>query len=353
MTKKYTRGNQDVDTSFLTLEMTWHGINDKRVKDQVGSTSPDSVLEIIKGKTITYLVDDEQFKPFILLCAKALLNNKELLENLKQNTIKTAKQIRELARKNIEKIHTLSDKGISKLFIEIKKLQAECAMFGTVVAFADIDGGITNKLIEIIKKRKNLKHPIHIYTTVLGNPSEKSITGQAYNYIKQNKDKIIAIGEVDLDFSEGKESGKKQKEIFQKVIQLAEEIKKPLIVHTRKAEEDCIEMLESSGLRNVVFHCFTGNFKLVKKIEDKNWFLSIPPIILRSLHFQGIVQNVSISNLLTETDSPYLAPPPKTRNEPAFVKFSVERISEIKNLTIEETKNLLFKNFQNVFLKQF
>ena len=208
------------------------------------------------------------------------------------------------------------------------------------------------KALALAERFREIKPSLGLYPIDALTISEQELE-ENLGFIKQNKDKIIAIGEVGLDFSEGKESGKKQKEIFQKVIQLAEEIKKPLIVHTRKAEEDCIEMLESSGLRNVVFHCFTGNFKLVKKIEDKNWFLSIPPIILRSLHFQGIVQNVSISYLLTETDSPYLAPPPKTRNEPAFVKFSVERISEIKNLTIEETKNLLFKNFQNVFLKQF
>ena len=189
MTKKYTRGNQDVDTSFLTLEMTWHGINDKRVKDQVGSTPPDSVLEIIKNQIITYLVDEEQFKSFISVCAKALLNNKGLLENLKRNTIKTSKEIRELARKNIKKVNILSNEEISKLLLEIKRLQAECTMFGTVVAFADIWGEITNKLIEIIKNRKNLKQPLHIYTAVLGTPPEESLTEQAYNNIKENKDK--------------------------------------------------------------------------------------------------------------------------------------------------------------------
>jgi len=217
---------------------------------------------------------------------------------------------------------------------------------------AGLDLESNKKVLNLSSKFNIIKPSLGLYPTDAVKLTDEQIE-ENINFIRQNKDKIIAIGEVGLDFNEGRETEKKQKEIFQKIIQLAEEIKKPLIVHSRKAEEECIQMLESSSLKRVVFHCFNGNFKLVKKIEENKWYLSIPPIILRSLHFQGVVQLVSITNLLTETDSPYLAPPPKTRNEPAFVKFSVEKISEIKNLTFEDTKNLLFNNFQNIFLKQF
>ncbi len=207
------------------------------------------------------------------------------------------------------------------------------------------------KALELSNRFSIIKPSLGLYPTDAVKLTNEQIE-ETLNFIRQNKDKIIAIGEVGLDFNEGRETESKQREIFQKIIKLAEEIKKPVIVHSRKAEEKCIEILESSNLKRIIFHCFNGNFKLVKKIEENKWHLSIPPIILRSLHFQGVVQLVSINNLLTETDSPYLAPPPKTRNEPAFVKFSVEKISEIKNLTFEDTKSLLFRNFQNIFLKQ-
>src|SRR3989338_890632 len=193
---------------------------------------------------------------------------------------------------------------------------------------AGLDLESNKKVLNLSSKFNIIKPSLGLYPTDAVKLTDEQIE-ENINFIRQNKDKIIAIGEVGLDFNEGRETEKKQ-----------EEIKKPLIVHSRKAEEECIQMLESSSLKRVVFHCFNGNFKLVKKIEENKWYLSIPPIILRSLHFQGVVQLVSITNLLTETDSPYLAPPPKTRNEPAFVKFSVEKISEIKNLTFEDTKNL-------------
>jgi len=217
---------------------------------------------------------------------------------------------------------------------------------------AGLDLETNKKVLELAKKFSIIKPSLGVYPTDAIKLTNEELES-SLNFIRQNKENILAIGEVGLDFNEGKETEKQQREIFQKVINLAQELKKPLIVHSRKAEEECVQMLESSTLKKVIFHCFNGNFKLVKRIENKNWFLSIPPIILRSLHFQSIVNNVSIENLLTETDSPYLAPPPKTRNEPAFVKLAVERIAEIKNLTFEETQNLIFKNFQNIFLKQF
>ena len=111
-----------------------------------------------------------------------------------------------------------------------------------------------------------------------------------------------------------------------------------------------IEMMESTSLKKVDFHCFTGNFKLVKRIVDNGWFLSIPPNILRSLHFQGVVNMVPLSHVLTETDSPYLSPPPKQRNEPAFVVKAIEKIAELKEITVDECKKIVFMNYQKLFL---
>ena len=81
-------------------------------------------------------------------------------------------------------------------------------------------------------------------------------------FIQKNKDKIVAVGEVGLDYYLDKDNKKEQKEVFEKFIQLSEKIKKPIIVHSRKAEADAIDLLSSSKLKKVVMHCFSGNFKL-------------------------------------------------------------------------------------------
>jgi TatD DNase family protein len=104
-------------------------------------------------------------------------------------------------------------------------------------------------------------------------------------FIKENKDKILAIGEVGLDYTV-KEKEKEQKENLQKIIGLAEKIKKPIIMHTRKAEQDAIDLLESSKIKKVVLHCFSGKKKLVKKASDLGYYFSIPTNVVRAQNFQ-------------------------------------------------------------------
>ena len=169
-------------------------------------------------------------------------------------------------------------------------------------------------------------------------------------WIIKNKDKCAAIGEVGLDFNWGREHEKKQRENFQKIIDMAEKIKKPIIVHTRKAELECIEMLESSKIKNIVLHCFCGRKHLVKRAADHGWSFSIPPIIVRLQQFQIMADIVNISQLFTETDCPYLSPYPGQRNEPANVLESIKKIAEIKKFNVEETADSIFLNYQRMFL---
>lgn len=167
------------------------------------------------------------------------------------------------------------------------------------------------------------------------------------DFIRKNKSNISAISEVGLDFVDGESW--QQIEDFEKMIKLAEELKKPIIVHSRKAEQKCIEMLESSNLKKVLMHCFSGKKPLVKRIADNGWFLTAPTIVVRSQQFQDIVRNVPISQLFCETDSPYLSPYKGEWNEPSFVIESYKKIAEIKQMDINEVVNNIYMNWQKVF----
>ena len=169
-------------------------------------------------------------------------------------------------------------------------------------------------------------------------------------WIKENKDKCAAIGECGLDFNWGREKELEQKKVFQKVIDLAEKIDKPIVVHTRKAELEAVEMLESSNLKKIVLHCCMARKHLIKKAADNGWYFSIPPIITRLQHFQTMTDIVNINQLLTETDAPYLSPFPGERNEPAFVIETIKKIAEIKNFMPEEVANNIWVNYNRVFL---
>ena len=167
------------------------------------------------------------------------------------------------------------------------------------------------------------------------------------DFIRKNKNNIVAISEVGLDFVDGED--KQQIEDFEKMIKLAEELNKPIVVHLRKAEQKCIEILEGSKLKKIVMHCFCGKKSLVKRIEGNGWFLTAPTIIVRSQQFQDIVRNVPLSQLFCETDSPYLSPYKSQSNEPSYIIESYKKIAELKQMEATEIINNIYMNWQKVF----
>ncbi len=153
----------------------------------------------------------------------------------------------------------------------------------------------------------------------------------------------IAIGEVGIDYHYDDTHKKRMRDVFTKVLDLAEEIKKPLLIHSRKAEADVIELLEG---RSVVadMHCFGGSLKLAKRAAAMGCYFSIPATIVRATHFQRLVEEVPMEQLLTETDSPWLSPDREKKNEPANIVLVVKEIARIKGLSEEECARLLWEN---------
>jgi len=210
------------------------------------------------------------------------------------------------------------------------------------------------KVLDLAKKFDIFKPALGYYPVhVAEDPLEK--VEEEIEFIRKNKEKV-AIGEVGLDYkfedvnSSVDKTKSLQKKAFEKIIEVSEKTKKPLIIHSRKAELDVIEMLESSTLKNPVLHCFLGKKKLWQRATDNNYNFSIPVIITKLQQLQELVQYANINQLLTETDSPYLAPIPGERNTPANVSITAKKISEIKGFTEEETANNLFMNYQRLFL---
>ncbi len=168
-------------------------------------------------------------------------------------------------------------------------------------------------------------------------------------WIKKHKESIVAIGEVGMDFHWDKEQHRKQEDNFNAIIEFAKKIKKPLIVHSRAAEEKVIEVLEAQKAKRVVMHCFSGKKALVKKAIDLGFHFSIPANIERAQHFQTIVDITPIPQLLTETDSPWLGPIKDKESEPAFVAMTIKKIAQIKKLDEKEAALLIFKNYKELF----
>jgi len=199
--------------------------------------------------------------------------------------------------------------------------------------------------LELLKKSKNIRVALGFYPVHCEEVSKREFDKEI-EFIRANKDKIVAISEVGLDYKEGKDK-ELQKECFQKIIDLSKEIQKPLIVHSRNAELDAIEMLENSKIKDVVMHCFMGKKSLVKRIIKNNWYFSIPALVIKLEHFQNVVKLTD--NLLTETDAPFLSPVKGKPNEPAFVIEAIKKIAEVKNISLKQTEDLIYKNYQKLF----
>jgi len=168
-------------------------------------------------------------------------------------------------------------------------------------------------------------------------------------WIEENKDKCVAIGECGLDYNYVTDKKQEQIQVFKKVIKLTEKIDKPIILHTRKAEADVLEIVERSNLKKVILHCFNGRKHLIRKAAELGYFFSIPPIITRLQHFQTLVEIVPIEQLLTETDSPYLSPTAGERNEPANVQVTIKEIAKIKKIDEEKVAEIIWNNSKKLF----
>ena len=172
--------------------------------------------------------------------------------------------------------------------------------------------------------------------------------------IKNNK-KIIGVGETGLDFFYNHSDKKIQISSFINHIEAALELNLPVIVHSRSAENETYDILKSYKDKNlkILMHCFTGTDIFVKKLQTLNSYFSASGIITfkNSIDLQNTFKNIPLENLLIETDSPYLAPVPMRgkKNEPSFIKYTVEKLSDLKSLTPSEISKITTDNFDRLF----
>jgi TatD DNase family protein len=170
-------------------------------------------------------------------------------------------------------------------------------------------------------------------------------------FVEEHKKEIIALGEIGLDLHETKDNFEIQKVIFRKQLELARKMKILAIIHTRKAEKEVLDILDGFKDLKVILHCFSGNFKLVKRGIEIGCYFSIPANITRSEHFQKMVKDIPHEKILTETDSPYLSPFIGHENEPALISESIKKISEIWKVSGDEVEKQIERNF-NCLLKE-
>lgn len=199
----------------------------------------------------------------------------------------------------------------------------------------------------------------HIYCAVGIHPHDaERVTGRCYDVVRDlatGNRKVVAIGEIGLDFFRNRSPREDQEKVFRRFIRLARELSLPIIVHDRDAHLRVMAILREEKASDVggVLHCFSGDLAMARECEEMGFYLSIPGTVTypNNEQLRDVVRGVKIERLLLETDCPYLSPVPHRgkRNEPSFVRLTAEKVAELKGLSLEDVGRITSLNAERLF----
>ncbi|MBN8204111.1 MULTISPECIES: TatD family hydrolase [Bacillaceae] len=227
-----------------------------------------------------------------------------------------------------------------------------------------LDEGISNIVVvgfdrPTIEKAMELTEKYDfIYASVGWHPVDAiDMTEDDLQWIEElsSHPKVVALGEMGLDYYWDKSPKDIQQEVFRKQIRLAKKVKLPIVIHNRDATADIVEILKEEGAGEVggIMHCFSGSPEIAKECVDMNFFISLggPVTFKNAKKPKEVADVIPLEKLLIETDCPYLTPHPfrGKRNEPSYVKLVAEQIAEIKGLSVEEVAQATTENAKKLF----
>ena len=209
----------------------------------------------------------------------------------------------------------------------------------------------SRKAIELAEKHKGL------YATIGIHPHNATQVNQnvldTLRKLSKNP-KVVAIGEIGLDYYRNLSPRQIQKKAFEAQLSLAEELELPVVIHNREAQLDTLKMLSKfEGKIEGIMHCFSGNREMAEQCVKSDFYISFAgPVTFPNSHeLRKIAKWTHLNKILLETDSPWLAPQKKRgkRNEPAFLPFIAKKIAELKGISVDELTEATTENAKEIF----
>lgn len=195
-----------------------------------------------------------------------------------------------------------------------------------------------------------------LFTTCGVHPHDaRNFSDHMHHQLKEyaQDEKVVAIGETGLDYHYENSSRRDQRDAFLKQISLSQETGLPLIIHSREADDDMIQILRDAGVSRGVFHCFSGDIEMAEKVMALGFYISIagPVTFKKASLLREVARRIPDDYLLIETDAPYLAPVPYRgkRNEPAYLQYTAQCIAELRNVNYEDIARITTLNAKRVF----
>ncbi|MBB6284442.1 TatD family hydrolase [Geobacillus subterraneus] len=231
----------------------------------------------------------------------------------------------------------------------IERARAEGVSHIVVVGF---DRPTIDRAMELAER-----HPF-IYAAVGWHPVDAiDMTDDDLQMIEQlaAHPKVVALGEMGLDYYWDKSPKDIQQDVFRRQIALAKKVKLPIIIHNREATADILKILQEENAAEVggIMHCFSGSVEVARQCIEMNFLISLggPVTFKNAKKPKEVAKEIPLSHLLIETDCPYLTPHPfrGKRNEPSYVKYVAEAIAEIKNVSFAEVAETTTENAKKLF----
>ena len=198
----------------------------------------------------------------------------------------------------------------------------------------------------------------NIYSMVGIFPSEaKTYTNeleQKIEHLANSHKKVVAVGEIGLDYYWDKTFNDIQKNVFIKQIKLANRLNLPVVVHDREAHKDCFDILRENPVNNgVLFHCFSGSVEFMREVVKEGWNIALGGVVTfkNAVQMKEVAKEIPLDKLMLETDSPYLTPVPYRGkpNTPAYVKYVAKEIASLRDMPLEELIDITTNNAERFF----
>ncbi len=207
------------------------------------------------------------------------------------------------------------------------------------------------KIIKIAEENDNIFCQLGLYPSEALKWTDK--IADKIRKLAQSK-KVIAIGEIGLDYYWDKTYIEEQKNMFKAQIILANELNLPIVVHDREAHKDSIDIVkEYNKTSEVVFHCFSGSVEMMRECVKNNWYIALGGVVTfkNAKKIKEVAKEIPLEYLLLETDSPYLTPVPYRgkENQPAYIKYVAEEIASLRNESVEDIIKMTTANAERVF----
>lgn len=202
------------------------------------------------------------------------------------------------------------------------------------------------KALELSKKYSGFVYvSLGIHPEDIINMPDKDVE-KDLKFIRSHADDIVAVGEIGLDYAwvQDFKQNERCKEVFIKCLDMAKETGLPVILHSRRAEEDVFQILKENDVEHAVFHHYSGNMTLAKQIIESGYYISIPAIIKTSKNLKKIAKSFPLDRLMTETDSPFNSPTDEKTNYPYNVKLTLTEIAKLRSESLEIVDKLTTEN---------